>query len=352
MTLAARIGAGTLFFAVSCALSAADTTAWPIGPRSLPPPAHASAELRRILVEAPAPDPQQARERIPTSDAGLREYVARIDAEGAANVDAVVQAKGLRLTHERIAGVPIFRVVPAKIAPEHADQLFVYVHGGAFIRGGGKASASEATTIAIRIGIPVIAIDYRMAPDHQAPAAMDDVVAVWRDIVRQRSAAKTVLGGTSAGANIVLASLLKLKQLGSPLPGAVFVGTPAIDLAKAGDSRFINDGVDRRLVTWDAEAARAVPLYVGKGRLTDPFISPVYGDVRGFPPTYLISGTRDMMLSDTVVMHRMLRRAGVVADLHIYEGQAHVDYALMLTTPESAEHYAELKAFILRHLAT
>lgn len=349
MKLASRLGLFVACAALSLPLRAADE--WRIGPRALPPPAHASAELQRILIEAPPPDPQLARERIPNTDEGLRAYVARIDAEGAANVDVIVKANGLRLNEERIAGVKVFRVTPKTIAKEHARQLFVYVHGGAFIRGGGKASAAEATTIAIRIGIPVVAIDYRMAPDHPAPAAVDDVLAVWRQLALDGHAERMVLGGTSAGANIVLVALMNLKASAGPLPGAAFVGTPAIDLAKAGDSRFINDGIDRRLVTWDAEAARSVPLYAGKLSLQDPSISPVYGDVRGLPPTYLISGTRDMLLSDTVVMHRMLRRAGVIADLHVYEGQAHVDYALMQGTPESAEHYAELKAFMLRHLS-
>ncbi|MCA9055673.1 MAG: alpha/beta hydrolase fold domain-containing protein, partial [Planctomycetaceae bacterium] len=78
--------------------------------------------------------------------------------------------------------------------------------------------------------------------------------------------------------------------------------------------------------------------------------SPVYGDVSGFPPTYLISGTRDLLLSDTVIMHRMLRKAGVPAELHVYEGMSHADYAFDANLPESKEHFRELNAFLSKTL--
>ncbi|MHC4647211.1 MAG: alpha/beta hydrolase, partial [Planctomycetota bacterium] len=81
-----------------------------------------------------------------------------------------------------------------------------------------------------------------------------------------------------------------------------------------------------------------------------PYVSPVYGDFENFPPSYLITGTRDLMLSDTVRVHRKLRRAGVEADLHVYEGQSHADYLMVWNAPESDEHFAELNAFLVKHL--
>jgi acetyl esterase/lipase len=117
-----------------------------------------------------------------------------------------------------------------------------------------------------------------------------------------------------------------------------------------GDSRFLNEGVDRLLVSWKHIPHDAGAMYAGKFDLKHPYVSPIYGDFSDFPPSYLISGTRDLMLSDTVRVHRKLRRAGVEADLHIYEGQSHGDYIAVWNAPESEEHYAELNAFLLKHL--
>jgi monoterpene epsilon-lactone hydrolase len=94
----------------------------------------------------------------------------------------------------------------------------------------------------------------------------------------------------------------------------------------------------------------AAKLYAGDHALTDPLLSPVYDDFKGFPPTYLVSGTRDMFLSNTVRVHRKLRTAGVVADLNVYEGFSHGEYLKVFESPESQQVYAELRAFLLEHL--
>jgi acetyl esterase/lipase len=226
----------------------------------------------------------------------------------------------------------------------------LYIHGGAFVKGGGLGSSLEGVRIAAHMGIPVISVDYRMVPDHPTPAAMNDIVPVWQEIIKGRAANTVALGGTSAGANLTLVSTLRMKDLGLELPGALFVGTPPVFLNKKGDMRFINEGVDRYLVSWDAEPAAAMKLYVGNKSYEDPYLSPFYGDFKGFPPAYLITGTRDLMLSDTALIHHKLRRAGVEADLHVYEGHSHGDYVLQFNAPETAEHLTELNAFLVRHL--
>jgi acetyl esterase/lipase len=247
--------------------------------------------------------------------------------------------------------VHVYRLTPPTVAPEHRDHLLVHVHGGGFVQGAGLAGTAEAIGLARAPGVLVLAVDYRMPPDHPAPAARDDVVAVWREVVKGRPAAATALGGTSAGANLALVATSKLKELGAPLPGALILGSPPVDLAKHGDSRFLNEGVDRRLVTWDGHVAAAVALYAGSIPLDDPGLSPIYGDLDGFPPSYLVTGTRDLLLSDTVLVHRKLRRAGVEADLNVYEGQSHADFVLAWDTPEAREHLREVDAFLVRHLA-
>ncbi|UCF33827.1 MAG: alpha/beta hydrolase fold domain-containing protein, partial [Phycisphaerales bacterium] len=174
---------------------------------------------------------------------------------------------------------------------------------------------------------------------------------VWRAVTKNQDAAKTALFGTSAGGNISLATVLKLKELGKPLPGAVFAGTPATDLENTTDTWYTLEGLDP-LGPREPFLEAALNLYAGGVNLSNPLLSPVNGDLKGFPPTILISGTRDLLLSDTVRMHRLLRAAGVEADLHVYDGQAHGDYMqnLVRYVPECEDALRELFKFFDEHL--
>lgn len=327
----------------------AQENVWSIGPRSLPPPANASEALRKTLAAMPTPDLSAAR-KAPATTEEWKAQIAAADAEGAKLSQDMAKITGVAVAEDTIAGVKVYRLTPPKIAPEHRNQLFLHIHGGAWAFNGGMAAVGEGVEIAAKLGIPVISIDYRRPPDFPAPAAMDDIVAVYADIVKTRRPARIAMGGTSAGGNLALVATLRLKDLGLPLPAAIFAGTPVVDMNKTGDSRFLNDGVDPGL-TWDGLIAGAAKIYAGERSYDDPYLSPIRADVSGFPPTYLVTGTRDLLLSDTVLIHAKLREAGVDADLHVYEGIAHADYAKLFNTPESARHYAELKAFVLRHLS-
>ena len=134
------------------------------------------------------------------------------------------------------------------------------------------------------------------------------------------------------------------------MPGALYLGTPWADLTDTSDSLHTNEGIDRILVTYDGMLTGAARLYANGTELTDPLISPVYGDFSGFPPTYLVTGTRDMLLSDTARVHRKLRQAGVVADLNVYEGLSHAEYAFLTGSPEYLQTYGELAQFLANHL--
>jgi acetyl esterase/lipase len=318
--------------------------------RMPPPPAGASAELQKILSETPPPDAYAAMVRVQTTVEAWKELVAQDDAISAKVAEAYAKEASVSIEEASIEGVRVHRLSPAQVAPEHAGHLFVYLHAGGFIWGGGMAGLLEAAAIAAKIGIPVLSIDYRLAPDYPAPAALEDIIAVWRSLIKERPSKTMALGGSSAGGNLTLVAALRMKELGLELPAALFVGTPVVDLAKRGDSRFINDGLDQDLVNWEVSSP-GFALYVRDKSRDDPHISPIFGDFKGFPPTYLISGTRDLMLSDTVRAHRKLRQAGAEADLHVYEGHSHYNYVGLLGTPESDEHFKELDAFLQRHLA-
>ena len=212
------------------------------------------------------------------------------------------------------------------------------------------AGASEAVVIAHAVGIPVLSIRFRQLPGHPFPAALDDIVAVWRNLVEERQPSSIGFGGTSSGGNLALASIMAFRSKDLKLPGALYLGSPWADLTETGDSRIINEGVDRRLITYRGLLWRSANLYAGDLDLGSHLLSPLYGDLQGFPPTILFTGTRDLFLSDTIRTHQKLRSARIPAELHVFEGLSNGEFVLMPKTDESKRFGRELRAFLDQHL--
>jgi acetyl esterase/lipase len=321
-----------------------------VGPRSVPLSSGVSDEFRESQASMSMPDPA-VTDYVPASEEEWLIHVKEKDAGAAAVARSLAGALNVTMKEDKIDGVNVHWVTPPTVDAAHEAHLFVYVHGGAYVYNGGMAGLVEPALLAHHLEIQVISIDYRMPPKSPAPAATDDVIAVWRGLLKTRSNTSMVMGGTSAGGNITLASSQRFVSLGLPVPAALYIGTPTVDLnPEAGDSRHLNEGADRVLFRLGDFAVAAMNLYAGELGLNHPHVSPIFGNFSGLPPTYLITGTRDLLLSDTVRAHRALRRAGIAAELHVYEGQGHADYILAMKTPESAEHYAELNRFVLAHL--
>jgi acetyl esterase/lipase len=182
-----------------------------------------------------------------------------------------------------------------------------------------------------------------MPPDHPYPAPLDDCVAVYRALLEVRPPEKILVGGGSAGGNLVAAMLLRAKDEGLPMPAALALFTPEIDLTESGDSFDTNAGVDYVLVD---RLTDSIALYAGDHDLTHPYLSPIFGDVTGFPPTFVQAGTRDLFLSNAVRFHRKLRDAGVDAELHVWEAMPHGGF---FGAPEDAEMAVELRRFLAKH---
>ena len=332
--------------------AAAQENAWEIGPRKLPASVDVSDVVRESLLKTPTPDVAAAKGLVFKTVKEWETWAKEGNIPSAAAARALAKSLSVMIQEDKIDGVNVHRVTPAATTTEHKKHLFVYIHGGAWVRNSGIAGTLEAVLIAARLKIPVISIDYRMPPKHPAPAAINDVAIVCKELLSKQPSASMILGGTSGGGNITLASVHRFRELQLTFPGALYLGTPAVDIDMIGDSRFINEGIDRNLLSWEGIPREAGVMYAGEYDHKHPYVSPIYGNFENFPPTYLISGTRDLLLSDTIRAHRKLRRAGVEANLHIYEGQAHGDYIAMWNAPESTEHYAELDAFSLKHLTS
>jgi monoterpene epsilon-lactone hydrolase len=249
-----------------------------------------------------------------------------------------------------IGGVKSFVVTPKSIPDANRDRVLLHLHGGVRVLNPGEAGTREAIMMAGFARFKVVSVDYRMPPDHPFPAALDDAVAVYRELLKTTQPENIGIFGTSAGGSLTLTTLLRAKMDGLPMPGAIAPGTPTVDLTKTGDSLFTNAMVDNVLQTQDGFIRATAFLYANGRDLKDPLLSPIYGDVTGFPPTILTSGTRDLYLSNTVRMHRKLRAAGVEAVLQVWEGQSHTQYNADPTAPETKEYHAEIARFFGLHL--
>jgi len=257
---------------------------------------------------------------------------------------------GVKTEAITVNGVNAFMVTPQVIPPENRNRLLVHMHGGCYVLQGGEAATSEAIYMAGFGHFRVLSVDYRRPPDAPYPAALDDGMTAWKWALKSTDAKNMAIFGTSAGGALTLSMVLRAKQEGLPLPAAIAPGTPMSDLTGTGDSFATNYMVDNVLVGSDGRCDKMAQLYGNGHDLKDPMLSPVYGDMKGFPPTILTTGTRDLLLSNTVRVHRKLRQAGVVAELHVYEGQSHAQYMRDANAPETKEAFEEIGKFFDRYL--
>jgi acetyl esterase/lipase len=313
--------------------------------RSISVPHDVSPQLQKIIsrpVSTSAPS-------VPKTTEEWKKFIRARDTEEEKGIPDLEKQFHVRVRSGTIAGVHIYHVTPESILDANRGRLLMHVHGGAYVLFGGLAATGEAILVAHYTRMETVSVDYRMPPDFPFPSAVDDSVAVWRELIKIHNPRSMALFGTSAGGGLTLATVLKLKELGVPLPGALMAGTPWADLSKTGDTEFTNEYIDNVLVRYDGELAAEARLYAGSHDLKEPLLSPVYGDLKGFPPTVLLSGTRDLFLSDTVRVHQKLLRAGVDAQLLVFEGESHAQY-LEHQTPESAAALTEVAQFLVRHL--
>jgi acetyl esterase/lipase len=314
--------------------------------KNLPVPETVSPQIQKQIAAPLTP----TWNVIPNSAAGWKEQVDAGYQATMKGLPALREALKVKVEPVTLGGVKAYMVTPENIAPQNRNRLLVHVHGGCFVSFPGESGTAEAIYMAGFGGFKVISVDYRMPPDHPYPAGLDDAVSAWKEAVKMASPKNMAIFGSSAGGNLTLAMVLRAKQEKLPLPAAIAPGTPMSDLTGAGDSFQTNAMVDNVLVAYGANCDKRAALYAAGRDLKDPLLSPVYADVSGFPPTILTSGTRDLLLSNTVRMHRKLRQAGVEAVLQVFEGQSHAQYYRDPAAPETKEAFEEIARFFDKHL--
>jgi acetyl esterase/lipase len=199
--------------------------------------------------------------------------------------------------------------------------------------------------------IKVVSVYYRLAPENPFPAAVDDVVTVYKDLLKTYPPRSIGIYGTSAGAILTCEVAVRLKQLGLPLPAALGIFSGLADYSRVGDSRqlFTLNGFPGRLEPIDATHLPN-DEYVGKTDRKDPVLSPIFADLHGMPPTLLVTSTRDILLNDTTTLHRAMLRAGDDAQLVVFDALPHA-FWYHFQLPETREALELMAKFFDEKLA-
>ena len=203
----------------------------------------------------------------------------------------------------------------------NSDKVLLNLHGGGFNSDSG--SYTESIPIASYTKIKVVAALYRLAPEHPFPAAVDDAVAVYKELLKTYKPDHIVIYGTSAGAILTAEVAVKIKQLGLPLPAALGIFSGLGDFAREGDSiaMYALRGLSGHLDP--PGTGPHDPGYFPNVDPKDPVLSPIYADLHGLPPSLFVTSGRDLLLSGTVNLHRAYLNAGVDARLVVYDGLTH-----------------------------
>lgn len=243
-------------------------------------------------------------------------------------------------------GVPVYIATRAEASAAERRKVHFFIHGGGFMFGGGHSAMYRTQAIARAYGGVTIGIDYRMPPEHPFPAAVDDCIIAYHEILQRHPSSPLLVSGESAGGNLAAALMHKARDVGARTPSALFLNTPVTDFVQVSDTRNTNAYADPLLK--EGRGGGWFDFYVNGADTQNPYLSPLRGDhAHGFPPTYLRSGTRDVLLSDTVRLHAVLRKAGVDAALYVSEGAPHGGYPP--DAPEQIDAEADLTRWLNQH---
>jgi monoterpene epsilon-lactone hydrolase len=260
---------------------------------------------------------------VPTLRAGLEEVMRRTPVAG-----------DVRKTPTVVGGV---KAIEVTIAGTDPDNVILYFHGGGYLIGSAEATVPLVADLARRTSTKVITVDYRLAPENPYPAAVEDAKAAYEGLLSQGVEPDQIaLAGESAGAGLAAATLLRLRDDDTLLPSSAFLMSPMADLTLSGDTIADKQAEDPVLTA--TLLNRGVTYYVADGDPSDPYISPILGDLRGLPPLLIQAGSHEILLSDAIRLAGRAATADVQVTLEVVPGVPHVfqGFAAMLDEADAA----------------
>ena len=247
---------------------------------------------------------------------------------------------------EKELSFPTFKALELSPDDERFDGAVLYLHGGGYTCGTLKYARGFASVICAVCGVKVLAPAYRLAPEYKFPAGLDDCLEAYEYLLLQGyEPSKIILAGESAGAGLIYALCLKLKELGKKLPAALIAISPWVDLTQSGASYEYNHENDPTLTK---ERLDFFASCYTDGDLSSPLISPVYGDLADMPPSLVFSGGGELMLEDAITLAKKLEEAGCEVSHHVAKDMWHA--YVLYRLKEYADDYDTIKAFLARFL--
>ena len=254
----------------------------------------------------------------------------------------------LTVTAATLGGVPVAEITIAGIEPRH---VVLYFHGGVYVLGDAFQAADLASQVGRRTSAKVFSVDYRLAPEHPFPAAVDDALAAYEALLRDGTApADIVFAGESAGGGLAVATLVNARDHGLPLPAAAFVMSPYADLTLAGATLDTKGAADP-LLSRESLASR-VPDYTAGQDPALGLISPVFADLTGLPPLIIQAGTHEVLLDDAIRLARQAATADVDVTLDITAGVPHVFQTFYPMIDEAGAALDRAGQLLSAHLAS
>lgn len=228
------------------------------------------------------------------------------------------------------------------------DKIVMYIHGGGFTTGSIAVSRKVITEFCLRAGLNAVSCEYRLAPEHAFPAPLDDCVAMYKHLLEMGYKGKDItLLGESAGGTLILTLTLYLKDHGIELPAAVCPMCPVGDITGTLDSRERNIKVEALLsYNIDEEIRKA---YVGEHDVCDPYVSPIYGNYKDFPPIFLQLGEYEVLYDDSMLIYEMAKKSDVDVTLSVWDKMWH-GFQVIWNMPEAKLAQDEIIAFMYKHL--
>lgn len=251
---------------------------------------------------------------------------------------------------DRLGDVDVVRLLP-KEGRARTGRVLIYIHGGAYTLFSAETSLLLPAMVSAETRSEVLSVDYSLAPEGDPMVTTGQVLAVYRALLESGIAPERIgFFGDSAGGGLATASILRMRDEQLPLPRALVLLSPWVDISGAGDTAITLRSAEPML---DAEQLRgSAAAYAPPAEQRSPYASPVYGDYsKGFVPTLIQAGTREMLLSDAVRQYQVISGGGTEAVLDLYEGMPHVFQILLPQTPEAKRALSRITAFFDRHLA-
>lgn len=252
-------------------------------------------------------------------------------------------SKEVKYTESVMESIPIEWISVNR--PHIKKHIILYCHGGGYSTGSSKYSRTITSKLAIATSMDVIAFDYRLAPENPYPAALEDAMVVWNQLMFMGYGANDIIvAGDSAGGNLALALVHKLKEENRFLPRGLVLLSPWTDLTHSGQSIIKRADIDP--VLDEAYLHKARDSYASGQDFENPFISPLFGELEDFPPTYIQVGENEILYSDSTRLFKKMVEADVLVKIDKYEGMCHVFQ--MMPTKKAYEAVDRIAEFVFK----